>query len=144
MLDYVPSAILVALMQGRSALVMLMPSTMLGGAESSLGELDLRPLGLAIGVTILHVSVCELLLGRSLGKFVMGIRVVSIDAAGAGIQGGGIVGMQVPGLGQILVRNLVRWLVPMLALFGMLDVAGRHPGDLAARTLVVADPNDGK
>ncbi len=149
MLDYVPSAILVALVEGRSALVMLNPHTLLGGAEPSLGNLDLRPLGLVIGVTILHASICEWLFGKSLGKFVMGVRVVSnahpdvILGAGAG----GVVGTDSvtrPGLGQALIRNVVRWVVPMLAVFGMLDVAGRHPGDLAARTLVVADPNDGK
>ena len=143
-LDYVPSAILVAVVQGRSAMVLLMPSTMLGGADAALGNLDLRPMGLVILVTILHASACEWMLGKSLGKFVMGIRVVSIAGAGAGTDIGGGSMMPRPALGQVLVRNLVRWLVPMLALFGMLDVAGRHPGDLAARTLVVADANDGK
>lgn len=149
MLDYVPSAILVALVEGRSALVMLNPHTLLGGAEPSLGNLDLRPLGLVIGVTILHASICEWMFGKSFGKFVMGVRVVSIAhlevILGAGA--GGVVGAERvarPGLGQALIRNVVRWVVPMLAVFGMLDVAGRHPGDLAARTLVVADPNDGK
>ena len=143
-LDYVPSAILVAVVQGRSAMVLLMPSTMLGGADAALGNLDLRPMGLVILVTILHASACEWMLGKSLGKFVMGIRVVSIAGASAGTHVGGGSMMPRPALGQVLVRNLVRWLVPMLALFGMLDVAGRHPGDLAARTLVVADANDGK
>lgn len=153
MLDYAPSAIVVALAQGRSALVMLDPHTLLGGAEPSLGNLDLRPLGLVIGVTILHTSLCEWGFGKSLGKFVMGVRVVSsaasrrLVAAGSGAsvesedRGGEMVGT--PGLGQALIRNTVRWVVPMLAVFGMLDVAGRHPGDLAARTLVVADANDG-
>ncbi len=142
--DYVPSAILVATAQGRSAMVLLMPSTMLGGADAALGNLDLRPMGLAIGVTIVHASICEWMVGKSLGKFVMGIRVVSIAGVGAGEVAGGTFMLPGPALGQVLVRNTVRWLVPMLALFGMLDVAGRHPGDLAARTLVVADPNDGK
>jgi uncharacterized RDD family membrane protein YckC len=142
LVDYVPSAILVAMLQGRSAMVLLMPSTMLGGADAALGNLDLRPIGLAILVTILHTSVCEWLHGKSLGKFVMGIRVVSNPPVGADGEGATF-GMARPGLGQVLVRNMVRWVVPMLALFGMLDVAGRHPGDLAARTLVVADPNDG-
>jgi hypothetical protein len=157
-LDYVPSAIVVALMQGRSPDVLLMPSTILGGAEPTLGDLNLVPLGLTIGLTILHASIGEWLTGKSFGKFIMGIRVVSTAGpmtegdtplgrfAGPGVDGEpvGIGVMAHPTLRQVLIRNLVRWLVPMLAVFAMLDIAGRHPGDLAARTLVVADPNDGK
>jgi uncharacterized RDD family membrane protein YckC len=144
-MDYVPSAVAVAIMQGRSALVLLMPSTMLGGAEPALGDLDLRPLGLAIAVTIVHTTLCEWLFGRSVGKFVLGVRVVSTrGSAPPDIGPTSVLLMTRPGLGQALVRNLVRWLVPMLAVFGMLDLAGRHPGDMAAGTLVVADPNDGK
>ncbi len=132
--DYAPSAMIIALLQGRSALVLLSPWTMLGGGGVSLGELNLAPLGAAIGLTILHAGICEWLWGRSVGKFLMGLRVVSTGAGSAG----GVLGAR-----QAVTRNLVRWIMPLLAVFAMLDEYGRHPGDLVAGTMVVPDENDG-
>jgi len=137
-LDYAPCAIIVALAQGRSPMVLLLPQTMLLGRGGE--EMDLAPIGMAIGLAALHTGICEWLFGRSLGKLVMGIRVVSVAAGKpAGPEGSGRVTQPRPRLWQALVRNLIRWVVPLLGVFALLDVAGRHPADLAARTLVVAD-----
>ena len=92
-------------------------------------------MGAAIGLTILHAGVCEWQWGRSMGKFLMGLRVVSTRE---GSVGGGL------GARQAATRNLVRWIVPLLAVFAMLDKYGRHPGDLLAGTMVVPDENDGR
>jgi uncharacterized RDD family membrane protein YckC len=152
-LDYAPSAIAVSMMLGRDATALLTPSTMLGGSAAMSGDLDLGPFGLAVALTILHTSLMEWLVGRSIGKFVLGLRVVDVRKLDAGgkAEGGSrsasvgnvdVAAMR-PALWQALVRNIVRWTVPVLAMFALLDEAGRHPGDLAARTLVVADENDG-
>ena len=134
-IDYAPGAMLVALAEGRGVLVLLMPSTMFGGGGVTLGEMNLGPLGMAVALTIAHAGVCEWLLGRSVGKFMMGLRVVSVEEGA---------GERKPELWQAMTRNVVRWIVPILAVFAMLDERGRHAGDLAARTLVVADENDGR
>src|SRR5262249_54375171 len=139
---------IVALMLGRDATALLTPTTMLGGTGALSGDLDLRPFGMALALTVLHTSVMEWLKGRSVGKFVMGLRVVDVrklEGASAG-DGSGTredVRAMRPALWQALVRNFVRWAAPMLAMFALLDQEGRHPGDLAARTLVIADENDG-
>lgn len=138
-LDYAPSAVVVALLQGRDAVALLMPSTMFGGAAGLASELDLGPFAIALAVTVAHTSILEWLFGRSVGKFVLGVRVVD---ARAGVEGGRGPFSR-PSLWQTLVRNVVRWAAPLLAVFALLDEAGRHPGDLAGQTLVVADPNDG-
>jgi hypothetical protein len=139
-LDYVPSAVVVAVVQGRSALVLLAPSTMLGGGGLAIGELDLWSMGVALGLTAVHAGVCEWAWGRSFGKFVMGLRVVAVERA---VEGPGAAGEARIRLWQAMVRNGIRWMAPLAAVFVMFDEFGRHPGDLAAGTLVVADKNDG-
>jgi uncharacterized RDD family membrane protein YckC len=136
-LDYTPSAMAVALMQGRDEIALMMPSTMFGGAAGVSAELDLGPFAMALALAALHTTIFEWLFGRSVGKFVLGVRVVDARAAAEGRP------MVRPALWQTAVRNVVRWAAPLLAVFALLDESGRHPGDLAGQTLVVADPNDG-
>jgi uncharacterized RDD family membrane protein YckC len=45
-------------------------------------------------------------------------------------------------LWQAAARNLVRWMIPVVSLLMMLDGGRRHPGDFAARTIVLQDRED--
>lgn len=79
---------------------------------------------------ILHTMAGELLFGRSLGKWMFGLRVVSLT----GERAGG---------GAIVVRNVLR-IIDLMAVFVTLTLIPYSPlrqriGDLAAGTLVVRD-----
>jgi hypothetical protein len=138
-LDLIPSVIGVSVSLGLGAFGLLSPSGPLGSAIAAGGDADLRPLGLVILLTIVHTSVMEWLTGQSVGKLIMGLRVVDARVwTVPGGEGRKLV-LRRPALWQALVRNLVRWTVPVLAMLALLDSAGRHPGDLAARTMVVEE-----
>lgn len=78
-------------------------------------------------------SLCEALMGRTIGKVVAGcavVRVVSGDTEA-----------RTPNIAQALIRNVLKWTVPLVAIVGVLDVSRRHRGDEWARTaVVVQDP----
>ncbi len=98
------------------------------------------PMLMASLFIILHTMVLELLTGRSLGKMVCGLRVVTLDG-------------QKPGPGAIILRNVLRFvdLVMFFTLFMILySPLRQRVGDIAAGTVVVrsnraniepADPN---
>jgi uncharacterized RDD family membrane protein YckC len=83
----------------------------------------------AIGIYLLHTWVTEWLTGRTIGKFIFGLSVVTLDGGK-------------PSAVQMLVRNLLRLVdvtivVPlMLVIFSPLR---QRVGDIAARTVVVLD-----
>lgn len=134
LLDYVPSAVAVALASGRGPMALLIPEGAVSGPD-----MDLSALGLAIALSIVHCTLGEWLFGRSLGKFLLGCRVIDtrISPGTEAVPGGGK-----PRFWQALVRNVVRWCVPILGIFVIFDPARRHPGDLAAQTIVVTDEPD--
>lgn len=82
----------------------------------------------AIGIFLLHVTVSELLTTRTLGKWITGLRVTTLDG-------------RRPKLWQLLVRNvlksfdLIAWLLLLLPIIGPYR---QRLGDLVARTVVVA------
>ncbi len=81
-----------------------------------------------LGLYLLHVTVCELLFRRSLGKALLGLQVLMIDGKS-------------PTVAAILLRNLVR--IPEFAfgfviLYVLISDNRQRLGDLLARTLVVA------
>ncbi len=86
-------------------------------------------MSLATAFYLLHTSVSELFTGRTLGKWIFKLWVVSIDA-------------QPARPGQIVTRNLLRFLdvsmagFPLLLLFA--SPLRQRVGDLAAGTMVVA------
>ena len=96
-------------------------------------DADLGPTLLAFGLTILHCSLGEWVFGRSLGKVVTGCTVAWLKISSPGVPAE----LARPRLWQALTRNVVRWTLPLLALFVLMDPMGRHPGDLAARTIVL-------
>lgn len=90
-----------------------------------------RLLAAILGVGIVHGVVGETLFGRTLGKLVVGIRVV------AARQRDDEISPRSPRLLASILRNLVKWLVPPVALFALWSVGGRHRGELYSRTFVV-------
>ena len=81
-----------------------------------------------IGVTVLHETVCELIWHRSIGKFLMGGRVLASHGT-------------TPGSGSILLRQLFKTVVlyaPILAIFVVLSPAFQGIPETVSRT-VVAD-----
>ena len=84
---------------------------------------------IGMAVYILHVTISELIFGRSIGKLIFGLRVVTTE------------GGPVPA-GRIILRNLLRVLDLLLFLpifFVFISPNSQRIGDLAARTLVVTD-----
>ena len=95
-------------------------------------EVYLPVLG-GLAVYILHVGLCEVLFGRSIGKFLFGLKVVSVDGTPAPV-------------GRVILRNLMRVIdvsaVGLPFLLIILSPSGQRFGDMAARTLVVSDAQE--
>ena len=92
-------------------------------------ELSL-PYLMMVGLTILHSSVSEILTGKTLGKAMVGARIAARDGSP-------------PRIEQLLLRNFLKCfvlLVPPLALFSLFNPHLQGLPDLAARTIVVHEP----
>jgi uncharacterized RDD family membrane protein YckC len=97
---------------------------------------------IALGLTIVGGSVygtaSEWILGATLGKLALGVRVVSVDAKRPRV-----------GLLRAAARNVFRWALAPWALLGMASPPFRHRGDVVAFTAVVvrrpdeAPPSEG-
>ena len=90
---------------------------------------DAAPSLWLIGITMMHCTFGEIVAARSVGKALLGARVVTAH----GVR---------PTLGSILVRNafkIIVLLIPVLAVFALLNHHLQGLGDLMARTLVVHD-----
>jgi len=95
-------------------------------------RLVMLPVMIALAVYLLHTTIGELIDGRSIGKRIIGLRVVALDGTRA-----------TPG--KILLRNLMRildvnLLLPLL--FVWLSPMRQRIGDLAAGTIVIENPKD--
>lgn len=145
-LDFAPALILAGILTGRPPGAVLLPPP-----GSGLGIEAFGPLLLALGLTALASTILEWTMGRSLGKALTGLWVVPIGAPPTPTPPGpgqpALIPQDDPGtlpaleLWQSLLRNLLRW-VPPLALLALMDQARRHPGDLAAGTVVVQPTAD--
>jgi hypothetical protein len=96
-------------------------------------------------------TVLELLFARSIGKIVTGCQIALVDNVGAGAKKpeqaspSGEVKVEMPrhaGLGRLLLRNLIKYGLPPVALLGLLDASGRHRGDQLAQTAVIIEGVD--
>ncbi len=90
---------------------------------------DAAPCLWLIGITVIHGTVGEIVFARSVGKAMLGARVITAQGAR-------------PTLGSILVRNIFKvivLLIPVLAVFALLNHHLQGLGDLMARTFVVHD-----
>jgi uncharacterized RDD family membrane protein YckC len=84
---------------------------------------------IAIGIYLLHTWATEWLTGRTIGKFIFGLSVVTLDG-------------QKPSAVQFVVRNLLRLVDVMIVVPLMLVIFSplrQRVGDIAARTVVVLD-----
>lgn len=133
-LDYVPASVLVSLSLGLDPTAMLSPDFVFGR------EPNILPLVITLGVAGTLCTLCEWLFGRSLGKYILGLRVLALPPTApvapappvpAGVEYGR------PAFWQAAVRNYLRWVAPVIAVFALFDEHRRHPADLAARTVVV-------
>jgi uncharacterized RDD family membrane protein YckC len=103
------------------------PEALLVVPWASPGFSDTAPPALALGLTVAHCTLAELMWARSLGKAIVGAVVVRADG-------------RRPSAPAILVRNLgkaVVLVVPVLAVLALLNPYWMGPGDLLARTVVV-------
>jgi uncharacterized RDD family membrane protein YckC len=88
---------------------------------------------LAVGIA--HGTFGEWLFGRTLGKLLAGCGVARPRTLKAP-DGENIPALSRPTLARALLRNLIKWLIPPLAILGMNGPDFRHRGDLAAGTIV--------
>lgn len=100
------------------------------------GLSSLLPIFATLIVAGLHCSIGEALSGRTLGKAVVGIGVISMQKATSGPQQGTWVAVRLSPM-QALLRNAVRWWMPPLGMVMFFDNNWRHPGDQIARSVVV-------
>lgn len=98
-----------------------------GLADAPIG--DVRTILAAIGIAFGHGVLGEWLFSRTMGKALLGCRVVSTAT-----RGGSSARLSVR---QSLVRNFVKFVVPPVAALGLSDPNGRHRGDVLAETVVV-------
>jgi uncharacterized RDD family membrane protein YckC len=92
------------------------------------------PFLVMIGLTTAHGTLTELAAARTLGKKLVGARVVGRDGSR-------------PTARAIIVRNALKvivLLIPVLAVFAILNPHVQGLGDQVARTVVVRDPAPGK
>ncbi|MFN0131710.1 MAG: RDD family protein [Phycisphaerales bacterium] len=89
----------------------------------------------AIGIGFVLSTVLEAAIGRTLGKFLFGCRVIRprsrTTEAGIELSAGR------PSLAQSAARNVVRWFLAPVAVSGFLGPSRRHRGDDVAGTAVV-------
>ena len=140
LIDYALAALLAAPILGLPALSLVRLSQLVQMDATLMG------LGLALLIAMGQSVLTEALWGRSLGKFAMGLRVYSTMSPAVGGDGGAPEGetragppvFGSPRLWQVVLRNLVRWTVPVVGLLALIDGGRRHPGDLLARTIVLS------
>lgn len=144
LIDYAPGAILAASLMGLPVLTLLRPTSLIGPGMNFL------PLGLALLFTALHCTIGDWLAGCSLGKRLMGLRVLPVhkithtndaapDDAQSPTRPDELPAPPRPAFWQALARNLTCWLVPPLLMVAIFDASRRHPGDMLGRTIVVMD-----
>lgn len=122
-LDLAPAVLLSAKLTGSA------PAQVLHGwalMSTGFGAGDLPPAVLAALLFLVHVTLGELVFGRSLGKWALGLRVVTLDGAR-------------PPFNRLLLRNLLKLfevMAPVLVTFALFPPAHQRLGDRVAGTLV--------
>lgn len=87
----------------------------------------MRPGFVVIGVTLLHTTICEFILARSLGKIMMGMYVADLNGKPA---------PPLPCLGRALSRAFELF-APLMILVAIISPARQRLGDILAKTIVV-------
>lgn len=130
--DLVPGVVIAAFSLGIEPESMLSPAILLGPRAEWLAW------PLALGLTIFHCTLGEALSGRSIGKAISGCEVASLVRD----RETGKIDLQPVAAWQALVRNVIRWGIPVLGIILLIDGGRRHPADAAARTVVVTRVED--
>ena len=109
------------------------------------GVLTGRVIWIMVTAIVILIVVCGLMeawIGRSPGKLLAGVEVVRMGKGKAKL--GGLRGRAVleelivrPSVWMCLARNAVKWIMPPVAMLGLLDPSGRHRGDVLTRAAVV-------
>lgn len=87
--------------------------------------------GTALSLLVCGCTLCEALMGKTVGKVLCGCEVITIRSAD--IDGPA----RPPSMGAALLRNLLKWCVPLIAVVGTLDASRRHRADEWAGCAVV-------
>jgi hypothetical protein len=127
--------VLVALVAGgvvwRVAPATLLEPAWWGGSESWSVCLT------ALALLVCGCTLCESLIGKTVGKALVGCEVVSIRTESGKSDG------TTATPAAALLRNLLKWTVPLIALVGLLDPSRRHRADEWASTaVIVREPPD--
>ncbi|MCA9310030.1 MAG: RDD family protein [Phycisphaerales bacterium] len=123
MIDVLPGAAVASLVWGQPMGEVLDLPGLLQGRQ------EVVPLLTAAAVVILHSGVTESFRGWSLGKLMLGCRVVGRDG-------------RPPRLWVSLARNAVKVLCPPLALFVVMSPGASRPGDFSTRVIVFHEDDD--
>lgn len=96
--------------------------------------LDFAPLLMALALGFVACSALEAAFGRTPGKFIFGLFVTQ-----SGTEGVPPGPARRPGIGASLARNAVKWLLPLVALAGVMSPTQRHRGDTMTGLGVVGE-----
>jgi hypothetical protein len=138
LIDITSAALLVGALWGFSFFEMLSISLM----RTDDGQ---KAAATLVGGLIVLNALGECLVGRTFGKALIGIQVVSIippltlPAKPAGPDGPKAEVVRYPSFARSLVRNAVKFLLPPVPILGMLTNDFRHRSDVLARTVVVIE-----
>ncbi|MEO1583370.1 MAG: hypothetical protein AAFR96_02220 [Planctomycetota bacterium] len=99
------------------------------------GSVDIVPLVMSLAVAAAHSSVGEMLAGRSLGKLAAGLFVARVDPLPGSAPEPGV--FRTPTPAAAILRNLLKWFLFPATAIVLSDPAGRHRGDLMARSAVL-------
>lgn len=108
-----------------------LPVRVLVTAEWWGGDGSMTVLATMLVMLILQGGVCEWLFGRTPGKLMAGCAVIG---ARPNPETGLPMGL---GLARAMVRNMLKWLAPLVAIVGLLDPSRRHRGDQWSGSVVV-------
>lgn len=96
--------------------------------------IDFAPLAMALVFGMVAGTMLETLFGRTPGKLVFGLAVTRSSVGPSDRTGA-----RRPGLGPSLIRNAVKWLLPLVALAGAMSPLLRHRGDTLSGLAVVGE-----
>ncbi len=108
-----------------------LPVRVLLTAEWWGGSGSMTVLATTLAMLVLQGGVCEWLFGRTPGKLMAGCVVIG---ARPSPETGLPMGL---GLARSMVRNMLKWLAPLVTIVGMLDPSRRHRGDQWSGSVVV-------
>jgi hypothetical protein len=134
--DGAASALIASQVTGASLAEVLSPW---GMAEDGAA---LVTLGLIAAIGFAQCTLGECLWGRSLGKAIAGCavavpRTINVEGRLTPI-------LERPSFWRAAVRNIVKWVLPPVALAGVFSGQRRHKGDLLAGTVVVVPVEEGE